>query len=187
MAEISVVILAGGAATRFPGKLEREIAGTPMLLRVYERLRGTWPVYVAGNGGFSEELDARLDCPKLVDRWPGRGPLAALVSACGAIEAPRVFAIAADLPNVDAALVDELESARAGDDEAVVPKHGERGIEPLAALYDRAAVLERGFTLLENGRAAMHDLLAALRVRYVPVASARFVNVNTPADLERVP
>lgn len=31
----------------------------------------------------------------------------------------------------------------------------------------------------------MRDLLAGLRVRYVPMDSARFVNVNTPADLER--
>lgn len=184
MADAAIVILAGGQATRFPGKLEREIDGTPMLLRVYERLRGARPVYIAGKGGFPDTLDARLDCTLIVDRHPGRGPLAALVGACGAIDAPRVFAVAADLPNVDAALLDELERARADGDEAVVPKH-DGGIEPLAALYDRTAILECGFALLEEKKDAMHDLLAGLRVRYVPMASARFVNVNTPADLER--
>jgi molybdopterin-guanine dinucleotide biosynthesis protein A len=186
MPDASVVILAGGRATRFPGKLDREIDGTPMLLRVYERLRGTRSVFVAGNG-FSGDLDARLDCPLLLDRWPGRGPLAAFVSACGEIATARVFAIAADLPNVDAALLDELERACQDGDEAVVPAHGENGIEPLAALYDRAAVLERGYALLTSGHAAMRDLLHELRVRYLPVANDRFVNVNTPADLERVP
>ncbi len=184
MADAAIVILAGGQATRFPGKLEREIDGTPMLLRVYERLRGARPIYIAGKGGFSSSLDERLDCTLIVDRRPGRGPLAALVGACGAIDAERVFAVAADLPNVDAALLDELERARAGGDEAVVPKH-DGGIEPLAALYDRTAILERGFALLEENKGAMRDLLAELRVRYVPMESARFVNVNTPADLER--
>ena len=46
-------------------------------------------------------------------------------------------------------------------------------------------MLERGFALLDEGKSAMRDLLAGLRVRYVPMESARFVNVNTPADLER--
>jgi molybdopterin-guanine dinucleotide biosynthesis protein A len=184
MADAAIVILAGGAATRFPGKLEREIGGTPMLLRVYERLRGARPIYIAGKGGFPDALDARLDCTLILDRQPGRGPLAALVGACGSIAASRVFAIAADLPNVDAALLDELERAHAEGDEAVVPEH-DGSIEPLAALYDRTAILERGLALLEDGKSAMRDLLAGLRVRYVPMEAARFVNVNTPADLER--
>jgi molybdenum cofactor guanylyltransferase len=184
MAESAIVILAGGAATRFPGKLEREIDGTPMLLRVYERLRGARPIYIAGKGGFPDALDARLDCTLIVDRQPGRGPLAALVGACGAIDARRVFAVAADLPNVDAALLDELERARVDGDEAVVPEH-DGGIEPLAALYDRTAILERGSALLEEKKSAMRDLLAGLRVRYVRMESTPFVNVNTPADLER--
>ena len=185
MPDAAIVILAGGAASRFPGKLEREIAGTPLLLRVYDRLRGTRPIYIAGKGGFSDTVDARLECPLIVDRWPGRGPLAALVSACGAIATSHVFAIAADLPNVDAELLDELERALADGDEAAVPRH-DGGAEPLAALYDRAAVVERGYALLEEGRDAMRDLLAGLQVRYVPVASERFVNVNTPADMERL-
>jgi molybdenum cofactor guanylyltransferase len=184
MADAAIVILAGGAATRFPGKLEREIGGTPMLLRVYERLRGARPIYIAGNGGFPDALDARLDCTLIVDRQPGRGPLAALVGACGAIDAPCVFAVAADLPNIDAALLDELERARVDGDEAVVPEH-DGGIEPLAALYDRTAILKCGFALLEENKSAMRDLLAGLRVRYVPMESTRFVNVNRPADLER--
>jgi molybdenum cofactor guanylyltransferase len=184
MTEAAIVILAGGEATRFPGKLEREIDGTPLLLRVYERLRGARPIYIAGKGGFSGELDARLDCTLIVDRQPRRGPLAALVNACGAIDAKRVFAIAADLPNVDAALLDELERAFADGDDAVVPVHDGR-IEPLAALYDRTAIVERGAALLEAKNDAMRDLLAELRVRYVTMEPARFVNVNTPADLER--
>jgi molybdenum cofactor guanylyltransferase len=186
MREAAVVILAGGAATRFPGKLDRDIDGTPMLLRVFERVRGERSVYVAGHG-FSAGLDARLECPVLLDRWPGRGPLAAFVSACGEIGTPRVFAVAADLPNVDVSLLDELERAYVRGDEAVVPTHGDRRIEPLAGLYDRVRVVERGYALLQEGRTAMRDLLSELRVRYLPVDAEHFVNINTPADLERVP
>ena len=83
MPDAAVVILAGGAATRFPGKLDRDVDGMPMLVRVYERVRGERQVYVAGHG-FSAGTDALLQCPVLLDRWPGRGPLAAFVSACAA-------------------------------------------------------------------------------------------------------
>jgi molybdopterin-guanine dinucleotide biosynthesis protein A len=98
-----------------------------------------------------------------------------------------VFAVAADLPNVDVSLLDELERAYVRGDEAVVPTHGDRRIEPLAGLYDRVRVVERGYALLQEGRTATRDLLSELRVRYLPVDAEHFVNINTPADLERVP
>jgi molybdopterin-guanine dinucleotide biosynthesis protein A len=159
----AVVLLAGGEATRFPGKLERDAGGEPLLLRVYRNVRGTWPVYIAAKGSFPAEIDARLECPVLVDRWPTRGPLAALLSACGALREDRIFAVAADLPQVDRAL-----------------------LEPLAALYDLRALLEAGFAAFSQGRAAMHDLVERLRTRFVPIPGGALLNVNFPADLQGV-
>src|SRR5215831_16946716 len=106
MDNVAIVLLAGGEASRFPGKLEHRIEGDPMLARSFDRLCATGrPVYVAARGSFSPQLDARIDAPLIVDRHPGGGPLRGFLDACAVIRADRVFAVAADQPNVDAHLI----------------------------------------------------------------------------------
>ena len=56
-------------------------------------------------------------------------------------------------------------------------------IEPLAALYDRRAILREGSTLLRGGRSAMHALVERLTARFVPLDKCYFHNVNREADL----
>jgi molybdenum cofactor guanylyltransferase len=184
MAETAILLLAGGKSERFPGKLEHAIEGEPMIVRVYRKLRvSQWPIYVAGKP-FSAHVGAQLDAPLLIDRWPGSGPLAALFSACDTLRAERVFAIAADQPQLDAGVLQRLHAAWQSGDEAVVPEHDGR-IEPLAALYARAAVLREGSALVEQGNAAMHSLVERIAARFVPMRAEYFHNVNTAADLPR--
>jgi molybdenum cofactor guanylyltransferase len=182
MYSTAIVLLAGGQAQRFPGKLEHPIDGRPMLARVYERVRvAGWPVYVAGKASFSRDVDAQLDAPLLIDRRPGGGPLRALISACATIAAERVFAVAADQPRLDASVLRRLAGAWQPGDEAVVPEHDGR-IEPLAALYARRAILREGFELRRSGSNAMRDLIARLATRFVPLDSRYFYNINRMAD-----
>ena len=183
--DTAIVILAGGNATRFPGKLERRIDGEPMLLRVYRHARATgWPVYVAGKGWNAPEIDAQLDSPVLTDRRPGNGPLQAFLSACDAIECERIVALAADEPFVDARLLADLAAAWRPGDEAVAPEHDGR-FEPLAALYLRSAVRRESAPLIEGGSRAMRALIGRLQTRFVAVPDRYFANVNTPQDLHR--
>jgi molybdopterin-guanine dinucleotide biosynthesis protein A len=183
MDSLAILLLAGGDATRFPGKLERHIEGRPMLARCFDRLRASGhPVYIAARGSFAPPLDAQLDAPLIVDRHPGAGPLYALLDACAAIRTDRVFAVAADQPNVDARLVARLIAAWRTDDEAVVPQH-DVNIEPLAAVYDRRAALREGFGLRASGSRAVRDLVGRLRARFLPCARDYFYNVNRPEDL----
>lgn len=183
MDSVAIVLLAGGAASRFPGKLEYPLDGRPLLARSFDRLRASgYPVYVAARGSFSSQLDAQIDAPLLVDRHPGTGPLYAFLDACAVIRAERLFAVAADQPNVDAALVTRLNAAWRQGDEAVVPWHDDN-IEPLAAVYDRRAALREGFGLRAPRNHAVRDLVAQLRARFVPCTSEYFHNVNRPEDL----
>lgn len=183
MDNISILLLAGGEARRFPGKLAHAIDGEPMLVRCFRHVRKTgWPVYVAARGAFSPEIGAAIDAPVLIDREPGRGPLAAFVDACAAIESERIFAVAADQPNLDAAVLDRIAASWQPGDEAVVPQHS-GGIEPLAALYGRAAVLREGFGLRAGGKGAMRDLIERLAARFVPCEAQSFHNVNEIGDL----
>jgi molybdopterin-guanine dinucleotide biosynthesis protein A len=181
--DTAVVVLAGGEARRFPGKLEHRVDGATMIARVVDNVRASgWPVYIAGKGSFPAGVDERLDTPLLVDRRPGEGPLRALLFACAAIRAERLFAVAADQPRLVAAVLQRLAASRQPGDEAVVPEHdGE--IEPLAALYERRAVLREGFELRRAGGRAMRDLIGRLAARFVPLDAAYFHNVNSPADL----
>ncbi len=179
----AVVILAGGRATRLPGKLEREFAGTPLLARVYQNVREFAPVVVAGAGSFNDSIDAMLDCPIVIDRWPSRGPLAGLLSACEAISAEHIFAVAGDAPNVTSDVLEHLAAAWQPGDEAVVPEHDGR-TEPLAALYSKSALEREGYAVLASDDASMHALLRRLRVRRISLSADYFHNVNTVADLK---
>ncbi len=179
----AIVMLAGGDARRFHGKLERPIDGAPMILRCYRNLKAAaLPIYVAARGPFAPEIDALIDAPRLIDRDPGAGPLRAFASACAAVEAERCFAVAADQPRLEASLLQRLMAAWRLGDEAVVPTHDGR-IEPLAALYDRAAVVREEPGLRRDGKSAMHDLLARVAVRFISLPAEHFYNVNRPSDL----
>jgi len=179
----AIVLLAGGRARRFPGKLEHLIGGEPMVARVFRAMRSTgWPVYVAANEALSPEVLALLDAPVLRDRRPGEGPLAALVSAAEVIEAPSLFAVAADQPRLEGSVLQLLAAVCEPGDEAVVPIHDGR-LEPLAALYARAALQREGARLLGEGRRPMYGLIESLAARFVPISGEYFQNVNSVADL----
>lgn len=186
--DIGVVILAGGGATRLPHKLELEAGGVPMLVRVYRNVSTGRKTYVSCAGTFPPQIDALLDCPMVVDRWPGRGPLGGLVTTMAVMDTPLVFAAAGDAPFLDAAFIDRLADLWQPGDEAVVPLHAHKTgkqLEPLAALYDRAAFLREGTKALGSSDESLHATVARMRIREFPVSredERLFTNVNTPAD-----
>jgi molybdopterin-guanine dinucleotide biosynthesis protein A len=183
MDDVAIVLLAGGQARRFPGKLEHLVDGEPMLARSLERMLACgWPVFIAAQGSFAADLDRRLTAPLLIDRRPGGGPLAALLSACAAIRARRIFAVAADQPRLEASVLREIAQSWRANDEALVPRH-DGGAEPLTALYARNAILREGFALLRSGANAMHDLLEKVAARFLTLDAAHFYNVNYESDL----
>jgi molybdenum cofactor guanylyltransferase len=162
---ISIVVLAGGRATRFPGKLEALIDGVPLLERVRRNLSEAGPVILAVH-----------------DRQPGLGPLGGLYSAALDLDCERIFLAAGDAPNLTAAVPRALLAAMEPGDEAVVPEH-DGHVEPLAAIYVREAVVREAPRLLQGDDLSMRALLAQLNVRRVPLDAHHFSNVNTPEDL----
>ena len=140
---------------------------------------------IAGRDTFSDALDALLDCPIVVDRWPDRGPLGGLLSAadetrrhdlrtCGRCAAGR------------RRVIDTLLDAWQHGDEAVVPEHGGR-LEPLAALYDREAFMREAL-----GMSAWRGSLDACAARTLARTQGSlrrahvFANINTSADLAQL-
>lgn len=179
---IAVVILAGGQATRFPGKLESDAGGVPLLLRVYRNVRSTGPVYVSANEPFGEAIARELDCLIIADTRPGLGPLGGLVSTFEVLPQTRCFAVAGDSPLLDGEALGELLAAWEDGLEAVVAERDGR-LEPLCGLYDRAAFLREGIRELKTGSGAVTAVVERLRHRRVRLSDERrLANVNTSAD-----
>lgn len=193
-----VVILAGGEATRLPGKMTVDVDAVALIVRVYRNVRSEREIVVAGKATFAPEIDALLPVPLVIDRWTRRGPLAGLLTAFAQMRSRYVFAVAGDAPFVEAAFIDDLERVRLAKAsqsarertaplEAFVPRHPSAEnvgrIEPLAALYDRLAFLREGVPMLRSGRGSLRAVIDRLRTHFVPVGDERlFTNVNTPTD-----
>lgn len=183
LADTGVVILAGGQASRLPGKLALDAGGVPLLLRVYRNVRGVGPVYVSAAGSFGAEIDRALECPIVIDRWPGRGPLAGLYSVLEHVREARVFVVAGDAPFVDNNVAEELAGAWEPGIRAVVPVNAAGYLEPLCALYDRAALLDAARATLAAGSGGVAAAVEGLGAKRVRLSNERvFANVNTPSD-----
>ena len=181
--QLGVVILAGGEATRFPGKLESDAGGVPLLVRVYRNVASAGPVYVSASRSFTREIDAELDCPIVIDRWPQRGPLAGLYSTFAHVREPLVFVVAGDAPFVDSAVVREVHAYWEPGVQAVVPVNNQGRLEPLCALYDRAAFLAVAAEVLREGSGGVAAAVERLPARRVQLSNERvFSNVNTTYD-----
>lgn len=182
-AGVGVVILAGGEATRLPGKLELDAGGVPLIVRVLRNVRDAGPVYISANRSFPHSTEMALDCPVIVDRWPGRGPLAGLLSALPFVREPWVFAVAGDAPRVTVRTVNELAAAWEPGVQAIVPISGEDRLEPLCALYERIAFIEAAGPVLSPGSGGVAAVVERLTAKRVRVSDERvFANVNTAAD-----
>jgi molybdopterin-guanine dinucleotide biosynthesis protein A len=119
---------------------------------------------------------------------PGKGPLAGILGAAGAYPGKPLLVLACDLPNVPAALLATL-SVSPGD--WVLPRWN-RGLEPLCALYRRAA-LTRLAARAGRGLNSLHDAAqeAGLTMRYFEEGEIAafgdpveiFRNLNHPEDV----
>jgi molybdopterin-guanine dinucleotide biosynthesis protein A len=191
-ARLTIVLLAGGLATRLPGKLSLPIGGTPMLEHVYRQLtRGGLPCIVSARQALDATLASAIPALVVLDEYPDAGPLGGLVCAAHRVATLLLFAAAGDLPNLDAPFVDTLVReydrlvATGATPDAVVPVWPDGKLEPLAALYDARAIAQSGRVALASGRRKVTSALEGLHVATFalgPEDEARLANVNTPGD-----
>jgi len=187
---VTVIVLAGGEATRLPGKLFMDAGDLPLLVRVYRNVCAGRATIMSCKGALPYEIDMLIDAPAVVDRWPMRGPLSGLLSTMSEARTPWVFAVAGDAPFVDAAFIDALEARIEPGDEAIVPRRsrdGKPAIEPLAALYERDAFLREGLPVLSGGHGKLEMVVDRLKTRFVDIDDDRiFANVNTPDEYDAI-
>jgi molybdopterin-guanine dinucleotide biosynthesis protein A len=210
------VVLAGGASRRMGSdKALLTVGGETLAARAAHRLLAVCSHVVVADGG----RGLLPGLPSVPD-GPGGGPAAGILGAAHACPGRPLLALACDLPAVPSELLAELvmlatapvqapsspadfpvapprpDTARGGESAAadwVLPRW-ERGVEPLCALYQPAAIAALA-AAVERGMLALHRLAAAapLRVQWLDGEPLRrfgvpadvFLNLNSPADLER--
>jgi molybdopterin-guanine dinucleotide biosynthesis protein A len=130
-----------------------------------------------------------------MDVFPGAGPLAGLHAGIHAASHDRVFAVATDMPFVDAMLVREMIAA-CPDTDAIVPrirtpKFDEPQPEPLHGVYRKTCLPAIEAALAAGFKRAI-SFLGGVAVCYLDEDALRrfdpelrsFRNVNTPEEWE---
>lgn len=185
--DVAGAVLVGGASARMGrDKAALEVGGVASATRVARTLAALVEDVVLVGG------DPPADAPgRRAPDPPGpRCALRGLVGALDACAAGRVLVVATDLPFVSPDLLLALVAWPEAD--AVVPRPAD-GVQPLCALYRRAAALDAARRALADGRLALHALLDDLETRYLDGADLAAVdpdgrallNLNTPEDLAR--
>jgi molybdopterin-guanine dinucleotide biosynthesis protein A len=188
---LAAAVLAGGSSRRMGrDKATLPVGGAELARRaIAAAARLATPVVVVAPAGHpAVPLAQATGAGWVAD--PGNGPLEALVCALRAVEAPHLLLLAADHPVLAPALLDLLAAGRAGY-EAVACRRGPR-LEPLVAVYQRAAALAAAEAMLGEGAdRSLRGLLSRLHTRVVEQAEwrrvdpcgASFVDLDDPDDL----
>jgi molybdopterin-guanine dinucleotide biosynthesis protein A len=164
-------------------KAHLALAGVPLAVRLACLLAGVFEdVLLVGGDPPADAPGRRVADPE--------GPRCALRGLVGALEharCERVLVVATDLPRLPVELV--LALVAWPDADVVLPR-SERGLEPLCAIWSRAAVLPRAKAQLAAGRLALHELvsqgsrslLEGGDLRAVDPDGDALANANTPEE-----
>lgn len=188
---VTAAVLAGGRSQRMGAdKTLLLFDGEPMVRRVANAVAQVCEhVVVVTNrpeamheAGLPESVDV------LTDEIPYQGPLGGLATALACAKDDWVLAVAADMPWLEPSVIRELWKAHDGV-QLVLPL-GERGPEPLLALY-HVSCLDHARRLLASGQRrpiAIEPLVKSVEVPLEGLDSAKHalrsvVNINTPEQL----
>ncbi len=191
--DTAAAILAGGRASRLGGvnKASLRIGAGRIIDRQLPVLREiAGEIFIVAPDA-APYADLGLDVvPDLIAE---AGALGGIYTAIVESPRPRTLVVACDMPFLPKALLERLVDTR--DADLVIP-HGERGYEPLCAVYARTCAapirqqIARGDLRAWGVPGAVRDTLDVVEIGPEVLAAfdpdgLMFVNVNTPHDYER--
>lgn len=183
---VTGAILAGGKSRRMGvDKALLPYRRGNLIEAIYSQI-GALFAHVMVVGSMPERYDF-LPCRKVTDIHRGFGALGGIHAALVNSETPLVFATACDMPYLVDDLV-RLLCSKGMESDVVVPE-GDRGLEPLHAIYSKSALdaIERA---IGRGERQVISIFPELKVTKITRAEVTlfdphfrsFVNVNTPED-----
>jgi len=183
---VTGVILAGGQSSRMrSNKALLPYKGGRFIEAIYRQMSELFDEVILVTNTPDEY--AFLPCRKVADLYPGMGALAGLHAGLHHSTAPHIFAVACDMPYLNSALIRRLAALK--DRADVIIPEGERGLEPLHALYGKQCreAMEKS---LDAGSRRIVSFFPEARVSVFSRAEVMafdpsldsFRNINTPAD-----
>ena len=195
---IAAAILTGGRARRFEGRDKSRLPaypGGPSILDHLLAMLGpiASEILIVTSGERAADFTGRPGPPAVrvvVDRFPGTGPIGAIVTALDGAGAPELFVAAGDMPGLSSAAITELVRLHATTGADVTVPESARGLEPLAAVYSASARPALA-AAVARGDLSLQHALETLRLNRVPASALAafgdpgqlFRNINTPGDL----
>lgn len=190
--KMSVVIQAGGESKRMGrDKGLVPFLGQPLIQRVVERVKSIADeILVTSN--CPEEYQF-LGIPIYPDVIQKRGALTGLYTALWVAHCPLVAVVACDLAFVSAKLLEvERDCLKMRDADGVVPRTA-TGYEPFHAVYRRETCVTTVKKELDRGQCRVDSWFSQANIVFllpeiITLAapdSDPFVNLNTPAELQR--
>ncbi|MFA9415452.1 molybdenum cofactor guanylyltransferase [Natrinema sp. HArc-T2] len=193
------VVLAGGHSSRFGDgdKAVADLAGTPMIRRVVDRLAPLVDELVVNCrdeqvAAIETALEGGHEVTFAVDPVPDRGPMAGIMTGLRVATGEYAAVVACDMPFVDPDLIAHLFDRAVGHD-AAVPRLDDQWFQTTQAVYraePMAAACERA---LERDERKIIEPLFDLDYVVVDEAEIRdqaplstFENVNTREEFEAV-
>jgi len=191
------LIVAGGRSTRFGDcdKAVADLAGTPMIRRVADRIDGVVDELVVNcRAEQVDAVEAALASAEFApqfapDERPDYGPMAGIATGLGAVDAEYAFVVACDMPFVDPGFVEFLFGRASGHD-AAVPRPDE-WFQTTQAVYRAGPMAAACATALDRGEGRIVEPLFDLD--YVVVDREEilahttlktFENLNTREEFE---
>jgi len=177
----TAIILAGGKSSRMPiNKKYLKIENSFLLDRVISNASDLFENIIVST---SEEFSSEHKNIKIVlDTYINRGPLAGILTGLKNSLNDNNFIIAADIPEISKELISELYSFTEKH-EIVVPRSGEKKLEPLFGFYKKSIIpyLEEN---LSKGNNKVLDIYKHSLLKIVDMKrSDWFFNLNTEPDL----
>lgn len=186
---ISGVILAGGANTRFEGKMKPNlfIGGQTIIGRISVILKDIFrELIIVTNtpGEFRQYSDFKI----VPDAYLKIGPLGGIHAALKASSMKSVFIFAGDMPVLDKKLILlQIEAFEKIRPDILVPRSGEY-IEPLHSIYSKSVLPHLEDYISGNTKFAVRDFIRTMNVSFFETGSEAknaFMNINTPEDITK--
>jgi molybdopterin-guanine dinucleotide biosynthesis protein A len=186
---ISGVILAGGANSRFNGLVKANIVigGRTIISRTSDLLREIFKETIIVTNT-PEEFTECTEFKIVADEILNKGPLGGIHAALKATSGEAVFVFAGDMPFIDKEIVTLLLDTYSGQScDILIPKSG-IFIEPLHSIYSKAILQNLERFLEVPGNNAVKEFIKGVNTCFMPLENSEktrkaFTNINYPEDL----
>jgi len=186
---ISAVILAGGANSRFHGMVKAKIVigGRTIIARTLDILREIFrEIIIVTNT--PKEFVEYTNLKIVSDEIQNKGPLGGIHAALKATSGEAVFVFAGDMPLINREIITLiLESYSEKQCDILIPKTG-TFIEPLHSIYSKEILQNLEQFLEATNKNAVREFIKQVNTRYLSLENSEktrkaFTNINYPEDL----